>query len=112
MDSLSKSDIVEVKSFKSAPRALQQVSEATCLLFSTKPSYDNFKRLMNKGDFIQMLKNYDKDNISDYAVNQLTQYIDDKDFTPQYMGRISRFGSVLCLYIRAMYDYSNIKTLV
>ena len=101
-----------MKSFKAAPTAVNTTAEATCILFSTKPSYDNFKKLINQKDIIPAFYNYDKDNISDYALKELKKYIDEPNFNPEYVRKISSVCSVFCQEIRALYNYAIIKNQV
>ncbi len=112
MHNVSKSDIVEMKSFKAAPTAVNTTAEATCILFSTKPSYDNFKKLINQRDIISAFSSYDRDNISDYALRQLKKYIEEPNFNPEYVRKISSVCSVFCQVIRALYNYGIVKNQV
>lgn len=72
-----------------------------------KPTYENFKKLVGKGDFAESVVKYDPKNLSEYAFNQLTSYINNKDFTFEYLLKISRTGAHLCKWCIAVYNYTK-----
>ena len=112
LQSISKSSFVEIKSYAAPPRAVEAVAEATCILFATKPLYDNFKKLLNQRDLITSLCNYDPDSISDYALNELKKYINDPNFKQEYVVRISVACAAICQLIIALYNFKTTKNLV
>lgn len=79
LKSLSKNDVVEVKSMTNPPAGVKMVMEATCIMFEEKPKmindpngsnkkvpeyWDAAKRILNDpGKFLNMLMTYDKENI-------------------------------------------------
>merc|ERR1711968_135831 len=63
LNSLSKNDITEVKSFANPPKAVQIVLEAVCVLLGEDTDWKNAKTVMGKSDFLESLQKYDKDNI-------------------------------------------------
>ena len=64
---------------------------------------------MSRVDIISQFSKYDINNISDYVVNQLKKYVDDPNFTPDYVGKISEVFAAFCGMIRAIYQYAIIK---
>ena len=76
LKSLTKSDITEVKSFANPPKAVQTVMQAVCVLMGEKEDWDSSKKLLGKSDFLQLLQDYDKDNIPEkYLKNLRKNYI-------------------------------------
>lgn len=81
LKSLTKSDIVEVKSLSNPPAGVKMVMDATCIMFDLRgkkvpdPSgppgapkitdyWDDAKRILNDpGKFLSSLMTYDKENI-------------------------------------------------
>ena len=47
-------------------------------------------------------------NISKKVIKQIAPYIDNEDFTPQYMQMASRSCEVFCMWIRACYTYHTV----
>ncbi|RLN73947.1 hypothetical protein BBJ28_00018063, partial [Nothophytophthora sp. Chile5] len=52
LDSLSKNDITEVKSFAKPPEAVETVMNAVCLLFNEKQSWDGAKKVLSDVSFL------------------------------------------------------------
>jgi dynein heavy chain len=91
LDSLSKSDITEVKSFTKPPPAVQTVMEAVCILLEHKPDWDTSKKLLGDSNFMQNLKEYDKDNIPEKSLK-----------------KVSKAATSLCMWVHAMDVYSKV----
>ena len=106
---LNKSDIVEMKAIRSPPKALQDVAEATCILFAKAPSYKNFLVLTADMNFTQNLVNYDIDSVSDYSLKELEKYMSQSTYTPDYTNKVSKTGGALCSWTRAIYNYAKHK---
>ena len=47
-------------------------------------------------------------NISKKVIKKIARYIDNEDFTPQYMQMASRLCEVFCMWIRACYTYHTV----
>ena len=109
IDSIHKSDLVEIKAFKAPPAAVLNVAEAICYLFSKTPSFQNFKLIIGTTDFIYQLQNFDLETLNDYKLEQLKKYIEMEDFNPEYIKKISSIGSILCNWIINIYNFSSLK---
>jgi len=108
LDSLDKSDIVEVKSFAKPPPAVVTVMEAVCIMFDQKPDWDNSKKILNDGQFIQKLKTYDKDNIKPATLKKLSKYIQDPTMEPGAVIKVSKAAGGLAMWVHAMDVYSKV----
>jgi dynein heavy chain len=60
--------------------------EAVYILFGQKADWDGAKKLLSMPDFMDQLKNYDKDNIDPKRAKQLGKYIAMEEFTPEVVG--------------------------
>lgn len=109
LNSLSKSDLVEIKAFRAPPTAVLQASEAICILLSKTPDFSTFRKTADSTDFIRKLIEYDKDAISDYTLNELNKYINNPNFYPEHIAKYSKLASGLCEWSRAMYEYGTLK---
>lgn len=107
LDYLSKSELVELKAYRSPPQAVVTVAEATCILFGKTPSYANFLKLLSKSDFISEIKNYDINSVSEFAVTGLEKYVNEPSFNPDYINQISKVSSILCSWVTSVYSYSK-----
>lgn len=105
---ISKNEIAELRSMKMPPSSCVQVMEAICIIFSKKPSIDNFNKLMNdisRPLLTDLIPNYVMNSISDYVKNNLKKYYENPDFTPTKVKYASNYMSVLCNWARLVYEY-------
>merc|ERR1712185_405110 len=64
LNSISKSDLDEIKSYKKPPLLVMKVMECVCTFLGTKETtWDTAKRVLGDLHLIEMLVNYDKDAI-------------------------------------------------
>jgi dynein heavy chain, axonemal len=109
LKSLTKADITEVRSFQNPPKAVQIVLEAVCTLLGEKESWDNAKKLLNQSNFTEMLMEFDKDNIPEKRLKKLRKdYINLEEMQPDVITRVSKAGTGLCLWVRAMDVYADV----
>ena len=52
-----------MKGFTNPPEMVKFTLEAVCILMGIKPDWGEAKKLMSQMDFMDQLKDYDKDNI-------------------------------------------------
>jgi dynein heavy chain, axonemal len=91
LDSLDKKDITEVKSFAKPPELVATVLCAVCLLFRKKETWDEAKKLMGDSKFLENLKEYDKDALSNDAklTAKMKKYLDKPEFQPDVVKKVS-----------------------
>ncbi len=128
LQSLYKSDIVEVKSMKNPPHAVKLVLEAVCLMMDVKPikvkdpnggmkKVDDFwvaaqKHLIADPRFLQNLISYDRDNMASEMVDRVRVYTNNPDFNPDKIRKGSVAAAGLCKWVHAMVAYDHIARLV
>ena len=109
LSSLSKADITEVKSFTNPPTAVRIVMEAVCVLLGEKEAWENAKKVLGRSDFLDMLQNFDKDNIPESRLKKLRkQYINAEEMQVETISKVSKAGTGLCLWARAMDVYADV----
>ena len=108
LDSLDKKSIQELKSFPKPPPMVAYTLEAVCILFGVKPNWDESKKLMGDSMFMKNLETYDKDNISPKVIKQLKKFVDNPDFMPSEVKKVSSAAMCLCMWARAMYMYDTV----
>ena len=109
LNSLSKNDITEVKSFANPPKAVQVVLEAVSVLMDVPPTWDAAKKMISQNDFLDQLRNYDKDNIAEKKLKILRKnYINAEEMQPEVIQKVSKAGTGLCLWARAMDVYADV----
>ncbi len=57
---------------------------------------------MANTQFLKMLKEYNKDNVSPKIIKRLQKYIEDPSFTEEAMQKVSVAAASLCAWVKAM----------
>ncbi|CAE7499104.1 DNAH6, partial [Symbiodinium sp. CCMP2456] len=108
LDALDKKDIQEIKSFAKPPPLVMLTMEAVNVLLQEKPDWDTAKKVLNRPTFLQDLKAYDKDNIPEKVLKQLTKYVTKPEYTVEAVGNQSKAAKSLCMWTYAMDTYSKV----
>jgi len=109
IESLNKSDLVEMKAITKPPKNMNLIIDAVCILFDKKPDYDNYKKMLGSADFFKALINYDKEKLNEKMLNQLETYINNPLFTPENLSKVSKASACLCEWTQGMYKYGFLK---
>lgn len=126
LDTLKPADITIVKSMKNPPALVKFVLEAVCVIRDIKPEKkadakgkmtDDFwpasMRMLNDMKFIEILKNFDKDNITVVAMKKIRdKYITNAQFVPEKIKNVSSACEGLCKWVRAMEVYDRTAKIV
>ncbi|CAJ1374165.1 unnamed protein product, partial [Effrenium voratum] len=108
LDALDKKDIQEIKSFAKPPPLVMMTMEAVNVLLQEKPDWDTAKKVLNRPTFLQDLKSYDKDNIPEKVLKQLSKYVTKPEYTVEAVGNQSKAAKSLCMWTYAMDTYSKV----
>uniref|UniRef100_A0A668SB64 Dynein heavy chain coiled coil stalk domain-containing protein n=1 Tax=Oreochromis aureus TaxID=47969 RepID=A0A668SB64_OREAU len=106
--SLHKADISEIKVFTKPPALVMTVMESVCILLDCKPDWLSAKQLLGDPNFLRRLTEYDKDNIKPRILLKLQKYINDPNFMPEKVEKVSRACRSMCMWVRAMDLYSRV----
>ncbi|GFR44385.1 hypothetical protein Agub_g5605 [Astrephomene gubernaculifera] len=112
LKALDKNDIVEIKSFPKPPQAVQMTMEAVCILKGERPDWDTAKRLLGDAQFMRSLEEFDKDNIPDNTIKKLQKYLENPDYTPDLVAKVSKAARSLCMWTHAMNTYHRVAKVV
>ncbi|KAH6567387.1 hypothetical protein BASA60_009078 [Batrachochytrium salamandrivorans] len=120
LNSLSKNDIIEVRSMQRPPEGVKLVIEAICIMKGIKPKKIDGDKPGKKIDdywepgralladpqrFLDSLMNFDKDNIAEITIQKIKPYIDSPEFQVSVISRVSRAATSMCQWVRAMEKY-------
>ena len=108
LNALDKSDISELRVFTTPPELVQTVLEAVCILLGAKTDWKSAKTVMGDSQFLPNLQKYDKDNISPALLKKLAKYINNPDFVPEKVEKVSKACRSMCMWVRAMDVYSRV----
>ena len=102
------------------PMGVKLVIEAVCILKDIKPKrvagdkpgvkvddyWDVGKALLvDPAKFLDGLFKFNKDSIPDHVISKIQPYIDNEDFTPAAISKVSRACTSICQWVRAMHKY-------
>jgi dynein heavy chain, axonemal len=126
LNTLKPTDITLVKSMKNPPDTVKLVMAAICVMKSIPPDkvpdatgkkvldyWGPSKRLLGDMQFLQTLKEYDKDTIKPEIMAKLRKdFIPHKDFKPYIVAKASSAAEGLCKWIIAMDLYDAVAKIV
>ena len=127
LNTLTKSDITEVKAMKNPPGAVKLVMEAVCHMLGVKAKKINDPKdpikkiddywgpsqgILGDPKFLQNLQEYDKDNIPVEIINRIRPYLDMPDFEPDVVRKASKAAYGLVCWVRAMEAYDRVAKVV
>ncbi|XP_071059360.1 dynein axonemal heavy chain 1-like [Pseudochaenichthys georgianus] len=120
LKSLNKNDITEVRGMQRPPQGVKLVMEAVCIMKGIKPKrvpgekpgtkVDDYwevgkGQLQDPGKFLESLFNFDKENIPESVISLVQPYIDNEEFQPANIAKVSKACTSICQWVRAMHIY-------
>eukprot|EP01035_Chromulina_nebulosa_P017107 gene17107-22621_t len=108
VDKLDKNAISEVKAYAKPPQLVEVVLQAVMVLFNRPTDWGTAKRVLSESNFLQQIKSYDKDNITQSVVNKIKKFIDMPEFKPAKVFSVSSAAGALCSWVHAIYVYANV----
>ena len=121
LEVLSKADINEVRALQRPPPGVKLTMEAVCILMGREPTKvpvpgkpgkkeDDYWEparalLADAGQFLNSLRNFEKEKIPELVIQKLQKHIDSPDFDPLKIEKTSKACKSLCMWSRAMYSF-------
>ncbi|KAL0129633.1 hypothetical protein PUN28_001711 [Cardiocondyla obscurior] len=112
LETLSKKDLSEIKSFPHPPPKVEMVMEAVMILKNSEPTWAEAKRQLSDVNFINTLRDFDKDHISDRVLRTIAKYTSNPEFDPIKVGTVSAAAKSLCMWVIAMENYGKLYRIV
>lgn len=112
LDALNKKDLTEVKSYAKPPVKVEKVMEAVMILLGKAATWTEAKRQLGEQNFLDQLKEFDKNHISDKTLKRLAHYTQDPELEPDKVGIVSAACRSLILWVRAIEKYAKIYKVV
>merc|ERR1719174_2907511 len=117
--------IREVKALANPPGGVRLAMEGVCIMFGIPPVKKNDPNtpgkkiedywessqkelLSDPKRLLDMLFNFDKDNIPEKVIQTITPYIDREDFDPAAIKKASVACEAVCMWCRAMFTYYHV----
>jgi dynein heavy chain, axonemal len=108
VDKLDKGAITEVKAYTKPPALVETVMAAVMVLFGKSTDWGTAKQMLGKSDFLQSIKSYDKDNVSNALMNKVKKYVTNPDFTQESVAKVSGAAAALCIWVHAVFIYASV----
>eukprot|EP00397_Hematodinium_sp_SG-2012_P000137 GEMP01000137.1.p1 GENE.GEMP01000137.1~~GEMP01000137.1.p1 ORF type:complete len:2966 (+),score=813.16 GEMP01000137.1:107-8899(+) len=127
LDTLTSSEINDLKALRNPPSGVKKVLEAVCLLKGVKPVrvkdesgvgvvtdyWGPSQKLLAEGTaFMKQLAQFDKDDIPPDVMKKVAKFTVDDDFDPTKIARVNKAAYALCCWVRAMETYDKVAQLV
>ncbi|XP_063612420.1 dynein beta chain, ciliary-like, partial [Penaeus indicus] len=115
LNTLNKANLTELKSFGSPPSGVDRVTAAVMVLLAPNGkipkdrSWKAAKVMMAKVDqFLDQLINYDKENIHPDIIKNITPYLEDNEFNPDFIRSKSVAAAGLCSWVINIISYYEV----
>ena len=116
LECITKNDITNAKKMLKPPEDQRMVLAAVCVLMDKAPEakmdpetqkkvldyWPTAIKLMNGATFLQDLKSYDKENISEDIIKKLQEYVKNPKFNLESLQKISEIAANLGSWVIAM----------
>ncbi|XP_037928394.1 dynein heavy chain 2, axonemal [Teleopsis dalmanni] len=112
LDALNKKDIAEVKSYGRPPMKIEKVMEAVLILLGKEPTWENAKKVLSDQNFLNDLRFFDRDNISDKTLKRIALYTKNPELEPDKVAIVSLACKSLMLWIIAIENYGKVYRIV
>ncbi|XP_034231069.1 dynein heavy chain 2, axonemal [Thrips palmi] len=112
LDALNKKDLTEIKSYPKPPYKVEMVMEAVMILKKVEPTWAEAKRQLGDVEFLNKLRDFDKDHISDRVLKKVGTYTSREEFEPESVGSVSTAAKSLCMWVRAIEKYAKVYRIV
>ncbi|KAE8744396.1 hypothetical protein FOCC_FOCC009000 [Frankliniella occidentalis] len=112
LDALNKKDLTEIKSYPKPPYKVEMVMEAVMILKKVEPTWAEAKRQLGDVEFLNKLRDFDKDHISDRVLKKVGTYTSREEFDPEAVGVVSTAAKSLCMWVKAIEKYAKIYRIV
>jgi dynein axonemal heavy chain len=108
LDKLSKSAVTEIKSYSKPPALVEKVMSAVMIVLTKEATWASAKKELGDPNFLNRLKNFDKDNMSNTTLKLIGRYTKQKDFDPAKIANVSIAASAMCEWVIAMEMYGRV----
>lgn len=124
LNMLRKCDICEVNSLGSPPSLVLLTLQALCIMFDIRPvkrmsplqpgrKIDDYwevsrRSLLSDGHLIHKMLEFDKDTIPERTIQKLRPILEDENFSPERVRKVSILCSAICTWIQSMVTYHQV----
>lgn len=100
--------MTEIKSYAKPPQKVEMVLEAVMILKQSEPTWTEAKRQLGSQYFLDELRNFDKNHISDKTLKKIATYTTNPEFEPEKVGIVSLAAKSLAMWVIAIEKYGHV----
>ena len=108
VEKLDKASVSEVKAYTKPPALVETVLQAVMILFGKATDWGTAKKVIGESNFLQEIKRYDKDHVSQATANKIKKYVEMPSFSKEEVKKVSGAAAALCVWVHAIYIYANV----
>jgi dynein heavy chain len=108
LEKLDKKSIAEVKAYAKPPELVLKTMNAVMTVMDKPATWASAKNELQDVNFLQRLKTFDKDHISNSTLKKMEKYTKDSTFQPQTVQNVSKAAGALCMWVHAMKMYAEV----
>merc|ERR1719174_1522432 len=108
LERLDKKSIAEVKAYAKPPELVLKTMNAVMTVMDKPATWASAKNELQDVNFLQRLKTFDKDHISNSTLKKMEKYTKDSTFQPQTVQNVSKAAGALCMWVHAMKMYAEV----
>jgi hypothetical protein len=110
LDELDEKSVAEVKQYAKPPELLLKTMNAVMTVMDKRATWASAKNELRDVNFLQKLKTFKKNEISNETLKKINEYTRDSTFQPQIVQKRTRsiLAGVLCMWVHAIKMYADV----
>ena len=109
VEKLDKGSITEVKAYAKPPALVETCMSCVMIYFGKATDWATAKKTLGEASFLANIKGYDKNNVKDSVISKVKKYINNSEFTPEGVTKVSLAAGALCTWCHAIFLYCNVS---
>ncbi|CRH01266.1 dynein beta chain, putative [Plasmodium relictum] len=108
LEQLDKKSISEVKAYTKPPDLVMQTLSIVMIILNKTPSWEQAKIELGDANFLNKLKAFDKDSISDKTLKKIEKFTKNPIYSPKAVKKVSAATGALCMWVHALKMYAEV----
>ena len=105
---LTKKDMGELKSYVKPPALVELCLKGVLTVLKRPTTWEEAKKQLGDSGFLDRLLKFDKDALVDNLLSKMAKFVNNPDYQPEVIGKVSNAAKGLCKWVHAMYSYGNV----
>ncbi|CEG01942.1 Dynein heavy chain [Ostreococcus tauri] len=105
---LTKKDMGELKSYVKPPALVELCLKGVLTVLKRPTTWDEAKKQLGDSGFLERLLHFDKDTLVDGLLTKMAKFVNNPDYQPDVIGKVSNAAKGLCKWVHAMFSYGNV----